>query len=148
MCDLEGIEYQEFNYLLGELNSVSLDLGREDVRVWLGDFFGSFSASSFYESFFPINIFLVFQFYLNIWKVPIPYMVQVFSWTLALGKLQTCDSLQKRWPTCALSPNWCGLCRIDEEDQDHLLLHCSFTKELWSRVLKELRAVWVSDKGT
>lgn len=45
--------------------------------------------------------------------------------------------------SCALSPNWCGLCRIDEEDQDHLLLHCSYTKELWSRVLKELSVEWV-----
>lgn len=40
--DLNEVEFQEFNSLLGVLNSVSLDLGREDVKVWFGDSSGSF----------------------------------------------------------------------------------------------------------
>lgn len=100
--------------------------------------FWIFFCLFFFESFYPITEYNCLPYFHNIWRVSIVVKVQVFSFTVALGKLQTCDSLQRRWTSCALSPNWCGLCRNKEEDQDHLLLHCPFTYGLWSRVLQEL----------
>lgn len=40
-----------------------------------------------------LSFFTLFQ---HIWKKSIPHKVQVFSWIVALGKLPTCDMLQKK----------------------------------------------------
>lgn len=56
--------------------------------------------------------------------------------------------MQKRWPTCALCPNWCVLCPNEWETQDHMLIHCKFTSGLWARALEEMRLYWVVPKST
>ncbi|XP_073066025.1 uncharacterized protein [Primulina eburnea] len=140
--DLNDIELGEYTDLLGVLESVSLSVGTGDVRVWLGDSSGVFSVNSFYTSFFPLDSYPVFPFYHNIWKVPIPQKVKVFSWIVALGKIQTTDNLQRRRPELVLNPQRCYLCKNDEETQDHILLHCAFTTNIWTKIMRHLGFEW------
>ncbi|XP_075479416.1 uncharacterized protein LOC142520298 [Primulina tabacum] len=130
---LNEIELEEYTALLGVLESVSLSVDSGDVRVWLGDSSGVFSVSSFYSSFFPSSTNPIFPYYYNIWKFPIPQKVKVFSLIVALGKLKTCDNLQRRRPDHALNPQWCYLCKKNMENQDHILLHCAFTTSIWTK---------------
>lgn len=137
----------EFTSLLGVLDSVSLEVGREDFRVLLGDSSGSFSDSSFFESFFPITEYHYFPYFHNIWRLPIPVKVQVFSWTVTLGKLQTCDSLQRRWPNCALSPNWCEFVEMKRGSRSFIIalsFHIRFMEQGFAGI--EVR-VDLSKKG-
>ncbi|XP_073035927.1 uncharacterized protein [Primulina eburnea] len=141
--DLNNTELEEFTTLLGVLDTFRLCVGSADVRVWLGDPSGVFSVSSLYDSLTHTNSFSVFPYHYNIWKVPIPLKVKVFSWIVALGKLQTCDVVQKRMPGLAVSPQWCTLCKKSDETQDHILLHCSFTTRIWAQVMQHLGFEWV-----
>lgn len=121
----------ELSSLLGYLDNVRFDVDDVDIKVWEEDSSGFFSVKSLYKSFFPINAFPLFSYFQSIWT----HKVQVFSWTVALGKLPTCDMLQKRWPTCALCSNWCVVYRKEKEAQDHMLMHCPsrlvFGPKLW-----------------
>ena len=45
-----------------------------------------------------------------------------FVWTVALGKILTCDNLVKRGYT---KVSWCCICRCNGETMDHLLTHCN-----------------------
>ncbi|XP_075497741.1 uncharacterized protein LOC142534974 [Primulina tabacum] len=140
---LNDVELGEYTSLLSILESASLSVGSVDVRVWLGEPSGVFSVSSLFYSFFPSLANLSFPYFTNIWKVPIPQKVKAFSWIVALGRLQTCDSLQKRQPSTVLRPQWCSLCKLSEENQDHLLLHCSFTRRIWIKVMQHLGFEWI-----
>ncbi|XP_073067252.1 uncharacterized protein [Primulina eburnea] len=98
--NLNDVELGEFTILYGVLVTVRVQVGYEDFRVWLGDSSGVFSVKSVYESFFHVQSFLVFSCNENIWKVPIIHKIQIFSWTVALGKLPTTFSAKKMADLC------------------------------------------------
>ena len=116
--------------------------GVDDVRSWVLESSGTFSCKSFFRSFFPHPASFCFPFLKLIWKTLIPSKVQFFSWLLVIGKLPTCDIVQRRHTYICISPNWCVLCKSCSEDQDHLFLHCPFSTTLWNRVLNELGLSW------
>ena len=39
--------------------------------------------------------------------------------------------------------NRCSLCKENEESVDHILIHCSKTRELWTLLLSFFGVVWV-----
>ena len=50
------------------------------------------------------------------------------------------DRLQRRgWQL----PNWCFLCGCEEENANHILLHCIVVKTLWEIVLAIFGVQWV-----
>jgi len=54
-----------------------------------------------------------------------------FAWLLVQSKILTADKLMARnWP-CNLV---CALCDQEPETANHLILHCSFAREVWHRV--------------
>lgn len=71
----------------------------------------------------------------------------MFSWIVALGKLLTCDNMQKRWPLCALCSNWSVFGRNNVENQDCILLHYSFVSVLLSKVVNELSFTWIASRS-
>ncbi|KAB2615114.1 ribonuclease H protein [Pyrus ussuriensis x Pyrus communis] len=73
----------------------------------------------------------------NIWKSKVPLKVKVLVWLVAIGKLNTCDQIQRRSPFICFSPHWCSLCKAKEESVNHIFLHCSYTIQLW-----KAKALW------
>ena len=45
-----------------------------------------------------------------------------FVWTLAWGKMNTCDNLRRRGHTIV---DWFCMCQCSGEGVDHLLIHCT-----------------------
>ena len=76
----------------------------------------------------------------SIWKQKISFRVAFFVWTAALGKCLTIDNLRKRkvWIL-----DWCYMCKRNGESVEHLFLHCSFARDLWSMVLGLFGVTWV-----
>lgn len=64
-------------------------------------------------------------------KSKVPTKVSFFIWMAALGRILTNDNLQKHW---LLAIDWCCIRKRDGETSNHLFLHCSLARELWSRV--------------
>jgi hypothetical protein len=56
----------------------------------------------------------------SIWGVKCPRRV-FFMWTMAWGRILTCDNLKKRGFVMA---GWCCMCKDGDESVDHLFIHC------------------------
>ena len=110
----------------------------EDSVLWKGGGHGCFRVKDAYnllvvpnDCAFPINC---------IWVDKVPTKVAFFAWKATWGKILTLDRLQKRgWQL----PNRCFLCGCDEENINHILLHCIVVRVLWEIVLGLFRVQWV-----
>ena len=75
-----------------------------------------------------------------------------FLWTTARDRILIIDNLVKRGQSDNLVKrgqsliNRCCLCCCDGKTMDHLLLHCKFSRALWSAILKVFGIHWVSPK--
>lgn len=76
-------------------------------------------------------------------KAKVPSKVQIYAWSLALGKLNTGDVIQRRSPNVCLSPSWCVMCKRNGESADHLFLHCHNTVQLWIRLFQAVKISWM-----
>ena len=75
-----------------------------------------------------------------IWMDKVPTKVSFFAWEASWGKIFTLDRLQRRgWQL----PNRCFLCGCEEENVNHMLLHCIVVKTLWEIVLAIFGVQWV-----
>uniref|UniRef100_F6H2B3 Receptor-like serine/threonine-protein kinase n=1 Tax=Vitis vinifera TaxID=29760 RepID=F6H2B3_VITVI len=75
-----------------------------------------------------------------IWVENVPSKLAFFAWEATWGRILTIDRLQKRgWQI----PNRCYLCGSDEENANHLLIHCTVASVLWGMVLSLFGAQWV-----
>lgn len=45
-----------------------------------------------------------------------------------------------------ISPNWCVLCRYDDEYGCHLFIHCPYARAIWDYFLSKLNFSWVMPK--
>ncbi|RVW56226.1 Xylulose kinase [Vitis vinifera] len=76
----------------------------------------------------------------RIWMDKVPTKVSFFAWEASWGKILTLDKLQRRgWQL----PNWCFLCGCEEENANHILLHCTVVKTLWEIALAIFGVQWV-----
>uniref|UniRef100_A0A2N9EED7 Reverse transcriptase zinc-binding domain-containing protein n=1 Tax=Fagus sylvatica TaxID=28930 RepID=A0A2N9EED7_FAGSY len=99
---------------------------------------GVFTSRSFYSAL--INRRGVSFPWKSIWRVKAPPRVAFFIWTVAWGRILTCDNLMQRGYTMV---GWCCMCRCDGETVEHLLLHCSAAQRLWNFVFASFRVHWV-----
>jgi hypothetical protein len=75
-----------------------------------------------------------------IWGVKSPRRVAFFMWTVAWGRILTCDNLRKRGFVLA---GWCCMCKGDDESVDHLFHSLLGSSELWSLVFRAVGIDWV-----
>jgi len=67
-----------------------------------------------------------------LWNFPSIPKVDHFAWTLTHNCILTFSNLKKRgWE----GPSRCPLCRANEENTEHLLLECGYSREVWSLLL-------------
>ncbi|KAM7485873.1 hypothetical protein LguiA_001882 [Lonicera macranthoides] len=124
----------DFTSLLGIIGNTHFNFNSGDKRVWVGTSSGKFSCKSFLENISCSSSSLPFPQYSFIWKGGVPHKVKVFAWLASLGKVNTCDKIQVRRPNCMLSPSVCILCKKDGESIDHILVHCSVARFMWSNL--------------
>lgn len=102
-------EVEEVSSLILVLKHVTVS-HVDDTRVWIGDGSRIFTCKSFLEKInlppryppFPVSNF--------IWKAKAPLKIWSFVWTLALGRINMNDMIQRGHSTMALSPNACVIC--------------------------------------
>lgn len=80
-------------YLIS-LNSLTVQNGRADERVWIASKNGSFSVSSFFKAI--INIHGERSRMYGIWKMESPPRVLVFGWLALRKRIPTMDLLRRR----------------------------------------------------
>ena len=70
----------------------------------------------------------------------VPTKVAFFAWEATWEKILTLDRLQKRgWQL----PNRCFLCGCEEENVNHILLHCTVVRALWEITFALFGVQWV-----
>ena len=78
--------------------------------------------------------------YRSIWNPVIPPRMGFFAWEASWERVLTLDQLKRRGRALA---NRCFLCEEDEEDINHLLVHCKKAKMLWDLLLTIVGISWV-----
>ncbi|KAL6319792.1 hypothetical protein AAG906_036851 [Vitis piasezkii] len=123
--------------LLQILRSQRITL-EEDLALWKGGKNGKFEVKEAYELLISHSTLLFPK--KGIWVENVPSKLAFFAWEATWGRVLTLDRLQKRgWQL----PNRCYLCGIDEENVNHLLIHCTVASVLWGIVLGLFGAQWV-----
>ena len=110
----------------------------EDKLLLKNDKEKGFSVKSMYKGFDPSP---AFEFpYRLIWNPVVPPKIGVFVWEATWGKVLTLDQLKRCGMTLV---NRCFMCEEDEENIDHLLIHCKSAKMLWNLFLSIIGTSWV-----
>uniref|UniRef100_A0A2N9IDI8 Reverse transcriptase zinc-binding domain-containing protein n=1 Tax=Fagus sylvatica TaxID=28930 RepID=A0A2N9IDI8_FAGSY len=129
---------ESLSSFLDLLYTIKMKLNSDDIMCWQPALQKGFKVSSYYrvlssrdDSSFPWK---------SIWKPKVPSRVAFFVWAASLGKILTADNLRNR---NIILVSWCCLCKADGETVDHLLLHCSFSRELWNMILALFGVQWV-----
>ena len=135
-------EVESFLSFLELLYAVTITGNGEDKVCWQPSKSHIFQVSSYYailtckgEGCFPWQ---------SIWQAKVPPRVAFFSWTAALERILTGDNLRRR---SVILVSWCCMCKADEETVNHLLLHCSYAKEIWDMVFAMFGVLWVMPCG-
>ena len=126
---------------LGELLQLLRDLRtslEEDAVIWKGESHGLFRIKDAYKLLAGSNVISFPK--KGIWVDKVPTKVAFFAWEASWEKVLTLDKLQRRgWQF----PNRCFLCGCEEENVNHILLHCTVVRALWEIVLALFGANWV-----
>ena len=131
-------EMEEVNRFLQVLYSKQIRPLIEDKILFKGSRNEAFSVSSMYkvlerfpQAAFPSR---------SIWNSVVPPRMGFFAWEASWGKVLTLDQLKRRGRALA---NRCFLCEEDEEDINHLLIHCKKARMLWDLLLSIVGTSWV-----
>ncbi|RVW38172.1 LINE-1 retrotransposable element ORF2 protein [Vitis vinifera] len=126
---------------LGELLHLLRDLRtslEEDAVIWKGESHGLFWIRDAYKLLSGSNVIIFPK--KSIWVNKVPTKVAFFAWEASWEKVLTLDKLQRQgWQF----PNRCFLCGCEEENVNHILLHCTVVRALWEIVLALFGANWV-----
>ncbi|KAJ9673913.1 hypothetical protein PVL29_023454 [Vitis rotundifolia] len=110
----------------------------EDSVLWKGTRQGTFGVRDAYILLGAPSA-LAFPFK-SIWVDKVPTKVAFFAWEASWGKILTLDRLQKRgWQL----PNRYFLCGCEEENVNHILIHCIVVRVLWEIVFALVGVQWV-----
>jgi hypothetical protein len=97
----------------------------EDSHLWRFSTTASFTTKSAYEAFFAGSI--TFEPWRRLWKSWAPAKCKTFLWLAIRNRCWTADRLRKRG---LQHPVRCVLCDQEEEDVQHILTTCVFTRVL------------------
>jgi len=117
------------------LLEVQLNLSTPDRMVWKWTPNGAYSTSSAYQAFFIGRVHLAGA--VELWKASSPPKVKFFFWEAMHGKLWTAERRRRHGQQ---QNDACALCDQEPERSDHLLISCSFSQEVWMRLLSRSRS--------
>ncbi|KAJ9691474.1 hypothetical protein PVL29_013603 [Vitis rotundifolia] len=132
--DWELVLIEDLLFLLRDIRVTP----EEDSVLWKGGDSASFRIREAYNLLAAPNS-LVFP-GKNIWVDLVPTKVAFFAWEATWEKILTLDRLQMRgWQL----PNCCFLCGCEEENVNHILLHCTVARTLWDIAFALFEVQWV-----
>lgn len=116
----------QFLYLWEMTQPVNLTDIPDEIS-WIFSAQGTYSAKVAYDVQFLGHI---PQPHLNrVWKLKVEGNVKFFLWLTLQGRIWTADRLQNRgWPNNPI----CCLCDQEPETAVHIILGCSFSKQVWA----------------
>jgi hypothetical protein len=128
---LEGSLATEWNRYTTALKGAGISLSdTPDILLWAGgDATGSITVKNLYEAYLQQMRLDVDNSWIRlIWKWQVPLKLKLFIWLAARGKILSWEALRHRgWE----GPGICPLCSLASDDVHHLLVHCTFTQEVW-----------------
>ena len=112
-----------------------------DKVCWRGSQQKGFQVKSFYKA-------LILQNaevgpWKNIWKPKVPLRVAFFVWTAVMDRILTTDNLRRGR---VIILDWCCMGKNSGESPSHLLLDCSFARDLWNFIFSLFGLQWVMPK--
>ena len=135
---IQDWELESISNFFQLLYSVSIKGQRQDQICWKPSSSKAFQVRSYYHV-LSSQAGVLFP-WKCVWKPRVPPRVTFFIWTVALGRILTADNLRRR---NIILVDWCCLCKEDGENIDHLFLHCTVARELWSSVFILFGVSWV-----
>ncbi|RVX14343.1 Pyruvate kinase isozyme G, chloroplastic [Vitis vinifera] len=135
--DFNDWEIDQIGEMLNLLKDFRISQEEDSVR-WKREGNGVFGAKGAYRSLCDYSVGAFPN--RRIWMDRVPTKVSFFAWEAAWGKILTLDKLQRRgWQL----PNRCYLCGCEEENANHILLHCTVVKTIWEITLVIFGVQWV-----
>ena len=134
--DFNDWEFDMVGNLLHELRGHSIT-PEEDSVFWKVGGNGQFRVKEVYSLLDrPLTVVFLKN---KIWVERVPTKIVFFAWEATWGKIMTLDRFQKRgWQL----PNRCFLCACEEENVNHILIHCTVARVLWDLVLGLFGVQW------
>jgi len=127
-------EMANFVELWDHVQSIQLSDHRDQIS-WIWTTNGEYNAKSAYLAQFN-GTYSTFTGE-HIWKAEAEGKHKFFAWLLVQSKLLMADNLILRsWPCNPV----CALCDQEPETASHLILHCSFARQVWDRLAR-----WTGD---
>ncbi|XP_026383952.1 uncharacterized protein LOC113279473 [Papaver somniferum] len=125
----------ELRLLTADLHNVRFIYNQVDELQWSLTKNHKFSVSSVYEILTEQDTSLpsgpIFNF---IWKLKCPPKIGFFLWLLAYNRMPTIDLLRRRNIDVPADFLFCN----ETESSSHLLLHCSFARQIWSHFMRHI----------
>jgi hypothetical protein len=120
------LQYVQLCLIVLDLNQTS-DPEVQDIFSWPCDASGIFSASSTYSRLCEGGI--RFAAADGIWKPWAPSKCKIFTWLAVQYRVWTTERRARHGLQAVASA--CFTCLQDVDSLDHILLHCSYAKEVW-----------------
>lgn len=128
-ANLDETGLRQFLETWSRVATITLNTQLPDQLRWSWEKDGQFSARSAYAAGFAtmhVSPTAVFT-----WISNAPLRCRFFAWLALRNRVWTSDRLAKRGLP---HQNACPLCDQGDEDINHLLLHCVFTREIWTKL--------------
>jgi hypothetical protein len=125
------------------ISGINLDETRPDNFLWKGAKSGKYSARDTY------NLLCLGQVKFGmaepIWRSHAPLKCKIFAWLALNYRLWTSDRRQRHG--LQISTDACAVCLQEEDRLDHILVQCSFAKQVWFGCLRRARLRLLEPQG-
>ena len=128
--------------LLQTLHQAHLSTSDPDTYIWAPSKSGLFSVKSAAMELATPSLSSNFDAIKGLWRGLVPYRIEIFTWMVLIGRINSKDKLIMRGIIPSSEAN-CVLCDQQHEDINHLFLHCSLSHLIWSWWLNLWGLQWV-----
>ncbi|XP_057443839.1 uncharacterized protein LOC130735993 [Lotus japonicus] len=129
--------------LLSTLTSATLVEGKDDKWVWMANEEGHYSVKSAFQLLQGLTIAEPILEFETLWKCFAPSNTLAFGWKTLWGRIQTRTNLNRRGILHNGDSLTCAFCLGEEETLEHLLLHFSFSSQVWQKCYRWLNILTV-----